>query len=43
MTARHLAVVAGLIASISVAITAQNAVDDLIAKNIAAKGGLEKL
>jgi len=43
MTARHLAVAAALIASVSVAITAQNAVDDLIAKNIAAKGGLEKL
>jgi len=36
-------VAAALIASVSVAITAQNAVDDLIAKNIAAKGGLEKL
>jgi outer membrane lipoprotein-sorting protein len=43
MTARHLAVVAGLVASISVAISAQSAVDDLIAKNIAAKGGPEKL
>jgi outer membrane lipoprotein-sorting protein len=43
MTGRHLTVVAALIASISVAISAQNAVDDLIAKNVAAKGGLEKL
>jgi len=43
MTARHLAVMAGLVVSISVAISAQSAVDDLIAKNIAAKGGPEKL
>jgi outer membrane lipoprotein-sorting protein len=43
MTARHFAVVAALLASIAVAISAQTAVDELIAKNLAAKGGLEKL
>lgn len=43
MAARSFAVVAGLIAAVSIAISAQTTVDELISKNIAAKGGLEKL